>query len=152
MLRSYSLLSLGLVAAQFALIASLLHPMETLLPNSPGDLLGTLCLVVCVLLFVWAFASMRVGNFSLAPEPRGGAQMVTRGPYRWIRHPMYTSVILGGMGALLTRATLADGLQCGLLTIVILAKIRREESLLSQRYQAYIEYKSRTVALLPGIF
>ena len=37
---------------------------------------------------VWAVVAMRIGNFHITPEPLKGSKMVSRGPYKFIRHPM----------------------------------------------------------------
>lgn len=147
-----SALSIALVAAQITLIALLASPLASLVPTGLADVPGSLCLVLCVVLAAWAFRAMRGGTFTVLPEPRNSAQLITRGPYGWIRHPMYTAVLLGGLGVALTRNTAVDWIQCGLLLAVMFAKIRHEEALLSERYEEYREYRSRTAALLPGVY
>lgn len=45
----------------------------------------------------WAFTANRPGNFNIHPSPRVGGTLVTSGPDAWIRHPMYTSLLLGAL-------------------------------------------------------
>ena len=52
-----------------------------------------------VTLAAWTLIHNRPGNFNIRPAPKPQGVLVTSGPYRWIRHPMYTSVVLGA-GAL----------------------------------------------------
>jgi protein-S-isoprenylcysteine O-methyltransferase Ste14 len=47
-----------------------------------------------IALGVWALAVMRLEQMSILPEVRGNGELVAHGPYRWIRHPMYTAVLL----------------------------------------------------------
>ncbi len=144
--------SIALVAAQMVLIVMLASPLATLVPEGLADLPGSVCLAVCVALAAWAFVSMRGGNFTVLPEPRGSAQLITRGPYAYVRHPMYTAVLLLGLGAALTRNTLGDWITCALLVLVMLLKIQREEGLLTERYAEYPAYRTRTAALVPGLY
>ena len=51
-------------------------------------------LALSALLGVWTLAWNRPGNFNIRPEPKAGGQLVTGGPYRLMRHPMYTAVLL----------------------------------------------------------
>jgi len=145
-------ISLALVAAQIGLLVMLASPVITLLPQGLADIPGALCLASCAVLACWAFLSMRGGNFTVLPEPRDNAHLVTRGPYASIRHPMYTAVLLGGLGVALTHNTLTDWVLCLLLLGVMLLKIRREEGLLIARYADYPAYRARTAALLPGLY
>lgn len=95
---------------------------------------------------------MRAGTFTVVPEPRSTAQLVTRGPYARVRHPMYTAVLLGALGAALMRNSAIDWIACVLLVVVLLLKINREEQLLMTRYPEYVDYRSRTAALVPGCY
>lgn len=56
-------------------------------------------LVVSAMLALWALAANRPGNFNIRPTPRHGGVLITSGPYRWIRHPVYTSVLLAAAAA-----------------------------------------------------
>src|SRR6185437_13951433 len=54
-----------------------------------------------VLLVVWAIATMQKSKLRILPEPSAGATLITDGPYHFIRHPMYTSILLGTTGLLI---------------------------------------------------
>ncbi len=43
---------------------------------------------------IWAVLIMRIGHFNIAPEPLSWSKMVSRGPYRIIRHPMYLALLI----------------------------------------------------------
>ena len=45
---------------------------------------------------VWALSANQPGNFNIHPTPHQNGRLIDHGPYRWIRHPMYTSVLLFG--------------------------------------------------------
>ena len=86
------------------------------------------------------------------PTPKPGAELVKEGPYRWLRHPLYSSVMAASLGwGLLwgSPASLAaTGLLCGFLD----AKARLEERLLAERFSDYAEYRQRTWRFAPGIY
>src|ERR1035437_4815820 len=46
-------------------------------------------------LAAWTLRHNRPGNFNIRPTPMVWGVLVTSGPYRWIRHPMYSSLLLG---------------------------------------------------------
>lgn len=145
-------LSLSLVVAQFALIASLLSPLAGLVPRHVADLPGALLLLASLVLAVWAFVSMRRRTFTVLPEPRAASELVTRGPYAFVRHPMYAAVLLGGLGAFLLRPTVVDAVLSVLLIGVMVVKLHYEERLLAAHHPGYADYRRRTAALVPGLY
>lgn len=98
----------------------------------------------------WAVFAMR--RFNVAPDPLANAELATSGPYRWIRHPMYSALLLIALAAVLSRPTLIRLVVLGVLLINQLVKLRHEEMLLQEKFRGYGEYMSRTKRLLPGIY
>lgn len=76
------------------------------------------------------------------------------GPYRWIRHPMYLSVIVTGVGVTLLTANWLVGLVFLVPAIVSATKrIPAEERILQARFgAAYHAYQTRTGRLIPLLF
>jgi len=82
-----------------------------------------------------------------------GHELVTEGPYRWIRNPSYLGMLLGMLGwALVCRSGVGLGLTAiGL--VVLVRRIADEEALLAAHFgDAYERYRSRTWRLLPGVY
>ena len=144
--------SIALVVAQFALIVALAGPLATLVPGSATGWLGAACLAGSLGLVGWAFAAMRPANFSVLPEPVAGNRLVARGPYARVRHPMYSAVLLGGLGACLLHGTGIDWLLLVALVAVMVVKARREERLLRAVHPDYARYAAGTSALVPGVY
>ena len=91
------------------------------------------------------------GNLNVSPAVRKNASLVQRGPYRWVRHPMYTALLLFMLSYVIAEVTaLSVQLWCGLL-FVLIVKSLYEESLLTQRFPSYIEYKRRTWRFVPYV-
>jgi len=106
--------------------------------------------IAALALSVWARLSFSSDQFSIHAEPKDG-QLLTRGPYRFIRHPMYTAALLlvwSGIGAYLSPTNLIIGL---LLTILVGVRIFTEEEYLRTSYPDYAAYATRTKRIIPLI-
>jgi protein-S-isoprenylcysteine O-methyltransferase Ste14 len=139
-----------LVVAQFLLLAYLgwpLLPLATL----PLLIIGAIVFVAGLALFAWSYASMSRESFSVMPEPREGSVLAQSGPYAHIRHPMYTAVLLCGIGAALVYMQPLKWMAMLMLFAVLWIKLKREENYLLQKHPGYKQYQLRTKALVPQI-
>lgn len=114
-------------------------------------LLGAACLVVGVTLLAWS--AFNLGR-SLTPFPRPLPQgrLVTHGAYRFVRHPIYSAVLLCALGyALITTSPLRL-----VITVVLFVffdlKARREEAWLQAQYPDYAAYRARVKRLIPWVY
>ena len=137
-----------LVTLQFGLI--FLIVLYSLLGGS-FSLLGILIFSLGAAIGIWAIKHNRPDNFNIIPELKEGCCLVTTGIYRYIRHPMYTSVMLMMMGILLFKPTLFNTLLWGALVIVLYLKASREERLWTVHDPVYAEYKEQTKYFIPYI-
>jgi protein-S-isoprenylcysteine O-methyltransferase Ste14 len=108
--------------------------------------------MIAVALALWTLRHNRLGNFSIHPKPKGSGVLVTTGPYRWIRHPMYSSVLLGAAALALLSNPLAGSTAWTALAIVLLLKSRLEETWLQQRHASYAAYMQHSKRFLPCVF
>lgn len=136
-----------LVALQFSLMGLVLARAW---PFAPGIAFAGL-LAAGIAVGLWALAANRPGNFNIRPEPKEGGRLVTHGPYRWIRHPMYLAVLLV-TGAFAWGGDAGQVVLLALLAGVLAAKARREERGLSALYPEWDAYRARTAAIIPGVF
>jgi protein-S-isoprenylcysteine O-methyltransferase Ste14 len=107
--------------------------------------------VAAVFLNLWARISFQRGTFRVTAAP-SGAPIITRGPYRFIRHPMYSAAwvfIWAGVASHLSVLTLVIGIA---VTAVVIARVMVEERLLHAKYPEYLDYSRSTKALIPFIF
>lgn len=136
-----------LVFLQFAMIGFIAYPFDapllTVLPIS----VFSLGLVV----FASAYLAMPGKTFTVMPEPTADGRLITSGIYHYIRHPMYSSVLLCATGANLAYDSPLKWAGEIVLVAVLIVKIKREETLLTAKYASYAAYKKRTKALLPYI-
>jgi len=101
---------------------------------------------------VWALAHNRPGNFNIRPTPRAGGQLVHEGPYRWIRHPMYTAVIACGCACAWAAGTPWGWLVAAALVAVLSIKAGFEERWMLLQHPGYAEYRRRTRRFVPFLF
>lgn len=107
--------------------------------------------VLAILLMLWARVTFRARSFHFAANPTEGG-LVTTGPYRFIRHPIYSAAcFIAWPGAILigTPVAFVAGV---LVTAGALIRIRSEERLLVERYPAYREYARATRRIIPWIW
>lgn len=84
------------------------------------------------------------------PVPRKGERLRTSGVYAWVRHPIYTAVLLVALGYTVAVGGRWQLLTTALLAVFFVAKARWEDSLLSAEHGAeWEEYQRRTSALIP---
>ncbi len=140
-----------LVALQFALIAGLAVPALPAFLGGHAPVGAWVMALAGTLLGLWALSRNRPGNFNIRPTPREGGQLVQVGPYRWIRHPMYTAVIACGLACAWAGASLWGWLGVAALVAVLATKARLEERWMIARHPGYAAYRARTWAFLPGI-
>ena len=94
----------------------------------------------------------RLGNFGIFPEPRPATVLVTSGPYRLIRHPMYVALLLTMIGIALYRLHPLNLAALGLVTAAVVAKSRLEERYLGARFREYAAYRARTKRFVPYLW
>lgn len=99
----------------------------------------------------WTLSVNPPSNFSVFPQPRPGARLVTSGPYRYVRHPMYLAVVLFAGGVALGWHTLLHGFAFTALALVLHLKVGMEEAALAERFPEYRDYRDRTPRWLPFI-
>ena len=102
------------------------------------------------LLGLWAITVFGRG-VTPSPLPAATASLVTRGPYRWMRHPMYTAVTIVSAGLVLRSRSWIGVVVLAALVVFFAYKARWEEHRLTARYPGYVEYASRVGRFLPWI-
>jgi len=91
-------------------------------------------------------------NLTPFPKPADHAELVQHGIYAEIRHPLYTAVILAGIGWALLWLSWPALLAAVALLPFFHAKSCREEGFLRQRFPGYREYEARTHRFIPWIY
>lgn len=88
-------------------------------------------------------------NLTPFPKPKDEGQLVRRGIYRWVRHPLYTSLILVSIGwALIWQSWPGFLAAMGLIPFLV-AKSRREEVWLREKFPEYMDYERHVRRFFP---
>ena len=105
-----------------------------------------------IALAVWTLYYNKPGNFNIRPLPKTHGVLVTTGPYQWIRHPMYTSVLLGASALAWTSGHLSGWAMWSALAVVLFLKSTFEERWMREKHPAYAAYRLRSKRFLPWLF
>jgi protein-S-isoprenylcysteine O-methyltransferase Ste14 len=128
-----------------------LHLDRPLLPHTLATgILADLIVLLGLWIAIWARVTLG-GNWSSSVTLKEGHELIQRGPYRLIRHPIYSGLLLMVLGtAILVGRT--GGFFAFLICFCALwVKARREELLLTKNLPGYPEYMARTKALIPSV-
>ena len=91
-------------------------------------------------------------NWSADVALKEGHELVTSGPYRWVRHPIYSGLLLMALGWAVWRGRYSGFWGLAVLLPLFWIKARAEEQLMIQHFgDAYRSYKARVKALIPYV-
>ena len=91
-------------------------------------------------------------NLTALPYPKDDSVLVESGPYRIVRNPIYSGLIIGAFGLALAAHSWLSLLYALALLVLFDVKTRKEERWLLERYPAYAEYRQRVRKLLPWVW
>ena len=136
------------------LVAAWVHPMGMpVIPHTViAEYLGVAICAAGLLAAIWSRKTLG-SDWSRDVELKQGHKLVERGPYRFVRHPIYTSHLLMGLGTAVASGLLLAFVGLLLFFIGFWIKLKQEENLLLNHFpDEYPAYKARVKALLPFVF
>ncbi len=133
------------VIVQFSCIVYLIINTQVENLNS----LSISLIIFAIVLGLMALFNIKPSNLNILPQLKDKHQLITSGIYRYIRHPMYTSVILFCLALLITNVDQFSIVVMLILTIDLILKSNVEEMLLSKRFTSYLNYQKKTGKFLP---
>ncbi len=139
------MLSRVLVFFQFLFLALLFFPSKV------SNFWGLIVFVIGFIIGIIAVNTHPKNNFNIRPDIKENCILITNGIYSYIRHPMYLSVILMGLGMAIFFNTFFKWIIFILLVLVMLVKMFYEEKLWSKN-KCYKEYMKKTKRLIPFVF
>jgi protein-S-isoprenylcysteine O-methyltransferase Ste14 len=143
------------LGCSYVLLASLHLPPPMNLSVTPhADWTGAMGASICVLgLFVTLWARWTLGgNWSSAVTFKQGHELIRTGPYRFVRHPIYTGLLVMALGTALDLGQLRCWLALPLMASAFWIKLKQEERLLLRHFpQEYPIYKKQVKALVPFV-
>ena len=106
---------------------------------------------VAVAVIVWARITFGLRSFHVAADP-GSGPLVTTGPYRFLRHPIYAAVLYFLVAAAVSHSNPVNWLLVLAAVAGIAVRVRAEERLLRLRYPDYAAYMLQTRWLIPFVW
>jgi protein-S-isoprenylcysteine O-methyltransferase Ste14 len=92
------------------------------------------------------------GNWSGAVTLKKDHELIERGPYRHVRHPIYSGLLLMAFGTAILHGRASEFVFCGLILLGFWFKLRAEEEMLTRHFpDAYPQYRRRVKALIPYV-
>ncbi len=91
-------------------------------------------------------------NRTIFPRPHAGSRLVRHGVYRWIRHPLYTSVMTLSLGWAVARGSALTLALAVALIVLLRLKAGREERWLREQFPEYADYARRVARFVPGLW
>ena len=114
-------------------------------------LAGMIVLAAATVLYVNSIGYLG-DNYSPCFDSHLPFRIVTRGPYKYIRHPLYLANILQGVAYILTSGSFWVLALAGYGIFRILRALIKEESYLSKTFTEYERYRARTSRLIPFVY
>ena len=133
------------VVIQFSCIIYLIFNIQ---PNQL-DWLEYFLLSMAIIIGSIAVINMKFNNLNIIPTLKDNHQLRTHGIYKYIRHPMYTSVLLSCLALVLSNPHWMAQLVMTVLLINLILKSNFEEKLLLKRFKSYSKYRQKTGRFLP---
>lgn len=130
------------------LLGLVLLPSPIVRPSSLVQLIGRLFELIGIGVLLIAIYDLR-RSLTVMPTPTDRGVLQICGSYRYVRHPMYSGVIMLALGIALSSGGVYKYLVCGGLIVLFHYKAGYEEELLQAKYPGYAEYMKRTPRFFP---
>ena len=144
MLKTLSMIGYtGMIGGLLGLLAT-----RTLFSSSP---LVISIQALAFLLFLWGRVTFGRRSYHVVADPTEGG-LVTDGPYRYIRHPIYAAFCLFTSAGVAAHWSWSAGLYGGLVLGSAVLRIFCEESLVAARYPEYALYSVKTWRMIPYVY
>jgi protein-S-isoprenylcysteine O-methyltransferase Ste14 len=120
---------------------------QIVIPRTQGVLWSGVALTALgVAISIWARLTLG-SNWSGVVTVKEDHELIRKGPYRWVRHPIYTGMLLGFVGTALVEGRLRGWVGLALVLITFYFKARREERFLRQEFGAGFEEHARSTGM-----
>ena len=117
-------------------------PEKQIIQVTPfSNFVGSLIIIIAFIILLFAIKDLG-RNLSPLPRPIKNSNLVTKGIYRFTRHPMYYSLIFISFGVFITKLSIYYLFLSTSLGLIIKFKIALEEQYLKNKYKNYLLYKN----------
>lgn len=121
-------------------------------PSALGYALAIVLVIAGLGFSVWARVHL-AGNWSATVTVKEGHELVRSGPYKYVRHPIYTGILIAILGSVVLIGRWNALIGFALVAASFVIKLRIEERFMAEQFgDAYQLYKKEVAALVPGLF
>ena len=139
------------IISKFALPVAILSSLYLLFSGSLFAVNLSLAVqVLAAAVMIWARHSFMPGAFNIHAEPKEGP-LISSGPYKFIRHPMYSSVLVIIWTGILNHFSALNLGIAVFVTVVVYIRVITEEQYLRAHYPSYLDYSRDTKLIIPFI-
>lgn len=114
-------------------------------------IIGFSILVVGIFLRLYSLTTLK-SNFSFSINPNQSNNLIANGIYRYVRHPLYLSLILMSFAGCIIFSCITIWIFSLTTLIAVVKRIKEEETVLTEKYPEYVNYKNKTYRLIPYIY
>ena len=139
-----------LVVLQFALIAAILL-MASDEVNVPWIYIGGVLFIAPGIIILFFSIKQLGGSLTANPVPRERGKLIETGLYKYVRHPIYTGLLLATLGSCVQSMAVVKFFFWFLLLALLIYKARFEEKLLAAKYSTYTDYMKRAGRFVPRL-
>ena len=126
---------------------------DAITPSSLFSFIGTAMTITGTIFAIWARLALGRNWSGAVITLKERHELVTTGPYRLVRHPIYSGLLLVALGAVLVDASIEGIIGLAGITIALILRIPEEESLMTHAFPSvYSAYRARTKKLLPFVW
>jgi protein-S-isoprenylcysteine O-methyltransferase Ste14 len=115
--------------------------------------IGIVLAIPAMIMPLWAMSANAYLSTMVRIQDDRGQQVVTTGPYRYVRHPMYVGTIFFGLCIPLFLGSWWAFIPCGLIIVIFIIRTALEDRTLQEELPGYAEYAQQVrYRLLPGVW
>jgi protein-S-isoprenylcysteine O-methyltransferase Ste14 len=142
-----------LVAISIGVAIAVAAAASSRTPSAAWPVAGVVVMWLGLATRIWAVATLGA-SFRTTVEVDPGQAVVSTGPYRWVRHPSYTGLLLIVAGFGLAQGNWLSLAVCLVLPLpALVRRIHVEEAELNRVLgEAYRSYQATTTRLIPGVW
>lgn len=108
--------------------------------------------IVGIWYILWVLWTNWASKFDLSSRPPTNVRLIAKGPYKNIRHPFSTALIIISLALIINHISLFRLIVWLVLLIVIVFRVRYEEKVYSEYFNDFSLYRQRTYRLIPFVY